>query len=117
MLETLDHAFKLWGDTMNFVYKPWLLHRSCCLGPCDVIFQLSNLVAAPSNLCGREMRICLWFGTAESKLGGVDMILGVWRWVRMDQQTPFFGVRVAFFATTFKNRKAVPKSYITAAVI
>jgi len=102
---------------MNFVYKPWLLHRSCCFGPCDVIFQLSNLVAAPSNLCGREMRICLWFGTAESKLGGVDMILGVWRWVRMDQQTPFFGARVASFATTFKNRKAVPKAILRPAVI
>ena len=82
-----------------------------------MIFQLSNLVAVPSNLCGREMRICLWLGTAESKLGGADMILGVWRWVRMNQQTLFFGARVASFATTFKNRKAVPKAILRPAVI
>ena len=59
--------------------------------------------------------LMVWDGVKQ--IGGADMILGVWRLVRMDQQTPFFGARVASFATTFKNRKAVPKAILRPAVI
>ena len=35
MLEILDHAFKLWGNTVDFcVYKPWLLHQYFFLPLC-----------------------------------------------------------------------------------
>ena len=59
----------MWKYSGFCVYKSWLLHRSSFA----VIFWLSNLVAAPSsNLCGWGRQICLWFGMAAGKLGGVD---------------------------------------------